>query len=108
MSNLVKSLNSKEFKSEVLEYPGLVLVDFWAPWCGPCRMVAPVLEEIAEEMKGQVKVTKVNVDDNGDLAGQYGVRGIPTFILFKAGELVAKNVGAAPKHSIEALIKEHL
>jgi thioredoxin 1 len=107
MSGLLKDVNTQNFQQEVIEGDGLILVDFWAPWCGPCKMVTPVLEAIAKEMADQVTIMKVNVDDNSDLARTYGVAGIPTFILFKNGEIVARNVGAAPRQTIESLIRKH-
>lgn len=89
------------FEAEVLKSENLVLVDFWAPWCGPCRLVGPILEEIAEENVGNVKVVKVNVDENQALAQQYGIRGIPTMMFFKSGEAVDTTVGAAMKDHIQ-------
>ena len=108
MSDLVKDLSADEFKSIVIDGKGLVLVDFWAPWCGPCRMIAPVLDEVAKDMKGQVTVCKLNVDNNGEIAMKYGVSGIPTMILFKDGEIVSRNVGAVPKASIVAMIQKEV
>ena len=89
------------FDTEVLKSDVLVLVDFWAPWCGPCRLVGPILEEIAGENDGKVKVVKVNVDENPTLAQRYGVRGIPTMMFFKGGEQVDMTVGAAMKDRIQ-------
>jgi len=108
MSEYVKAVTAGEFQTKVIEGEGLILVDFWAPWCGPCRMVSPILEEIAGEMADQITIYKLNVDEHGSVAMNYGVSGIPTFIIFKDGEIVARNVGAAPKHTIEMLIKENL
>lgn len=108
MSEHLKDLTAEEFQNKVIEGNGLVLVDFWAPWCAPCRMVTPILEDIAGEMAGKITIYKLNVDEHGDLAMKYGVSGIPTFLIFKNGEVIARNVGAAPKHNIEMLIREKL
>jgi len=89
------------FEAEVLKSENLVLVDFWAPWCGPCRLVGPILEEIADENDGKVKVVKVNVDENPALAQKYGIRGIPTMMFFKGGDAVETTVGAAMKEHIQ-------
>ncbi|HWG85157.1 MAG TPA: thioredoxin [Deinococcales bacterium] len=99
-------LSDASFESEVSN--GLTLVDFWAPWCGPCRMVAPVIDEIAQDYDGQVKVGKLNVDDNQGTAMRFRVMSIPTVILFKDGQPVEVMVGARPKRSYEDPIKKHL
>ena len=99
-------LTDSNFKGEIES--GLTLVDFWAPWCGPCRMIAPVVEEIASQYEGKVKVGKVNVDDNQQTAMQFRVMSIPTLILFKDGQPVEGVVGAQPKRAFEALLDKHL
>ena len=93
------------FKEDVLESSGLVLVDFWAEWCGPCKQIAPALDQIAEEMNGSLKVAKINIDENPQTPTKYGVRGIPTLMLFKDGQIAATKVGASPKSAIEEWIK---
>ena len=98
------TLTTANFESEVLDSPIPVLVDFWATWCGPCRMVAPVIAEIAAEKAGQVKVGKVNVDEEPELAAQFGIASIPSLLVFKNGQLVNSMVGARPKAQIEALL----
>ena len=94
-------ITDNTFDSEVLSAAGPVLVDCWAPWCGPCRMVGPVLERLASEYKGRVKIAKLNVDENPRIASRYGIRSIPTMLLFNRGELVNSMVGALPKEEIE-------
>ena len=96
------NVTESNFQEEVLNAKGVVLADFWAPWCGPCRMVGPILEEIAREKGDQVKIVKVNVDENPGLAANYSVMSIPTMIIFKDGRLVEQLVGALPKPVIES------
>ena len=101
-------LSEGTFDAEVLQSSQPALVDFWAPWCGPCRAIAPILEELAGEYKGKIKVAKVNVDDNKKLAGDHGVMSIPTMILFKDGKVVDKIVGLVPKDRLKALLDKAL
>ena len=101
------TLTKDNFEAEVLKSDKPVLVDFWAPWCGPCRMLAPILAEIAEEKADTVKVGKVNVDEEPDLAAKYGISGIPAILLFKNGQVAATSVGFKPKPELEAFITAH-
>jgi thioredoxin 1 len=96
------------FKQEVLESSVPVLVDFWAPWCGPCRMVAPVVEEIAAQYEGKVRVVKVNTDENPRVASDYGIRSIPTLMIFKEGQRVDMVVGAVPKTTLANTLEKYL
>ena len=98
------NIDEASFDSEVMQHEGLVLVDFWAPWCGPCKLIAPVLEELAGEYADKVKIAKVNVDENQNLAGQFGVRSIPTLLFYKGGQVVDQVVGAQPKQQLAAKI----
>ena len=97
-------VDNSSFKADVLDSAEPVVVDFWAEWCGPCKMIGPSLEEIATEMDGKIKVAKLNIDENPELAAQYGVRSIPTLMLFKNGEVADMKVGAAPKTALSAWI----
>lgn len=99
------TITSTNFESEVLQSDIPVLVDFWANWCGPCKMLAPTIAEIAKEYEGKVKVCKLNIDDDASLAIKYGVVSIPTVVLFKNGEVADKSVGYVPKANIEAMLK---
>ena len=101
MSENVKVVTDASFEEEVLKASTPVLVDFWAPWCGPCRMVAPIVEELSEEYDGKVKFVKLNTDDNVATASKYGIRSIPTLLVFKAGEPVGQIIGFRPKSDLK-------
>jgi len=100
------TLTAANFEAEVLKSKIPVLVDFWAEWCGPCRMIAPAVEQLAEAYAGRLKVAKLDVDAEGDLAGKFGVISIPTLLVFKDGEVAAQRVGALPKAAIEDMFKK--
>ncbi|HIR57948.1 MAG TPA: thioredoxin [Candidatus Gallacutalibacter pullicola] len=102
----VITLTEQNFAQEVLQSDKPVLVDFWASWCGPCRMVSPIVDEIAEELDGKVKVGKVNVDEQRELAGEYGIMSIPTLMVVKNGEIVNTAVGVRPKNAILSMLGE--
>jgi thioredoxin 1 len=104
----VMQFDTKNFETEVLGSDSPVLVDFWAPWCGPCKMIGPVVEELAGDYDGKVKVGKVNVDDNHQLAAQFGIRGIPTVMLFKGGQMVESFVGLQQKEDLASALDKHL
>lgn len=108
MAENIKDVTDDSFETEIIKSDTPTLVDFWATWCAPCRAIAPVIEELADANVGKLKVVKVNVDDNPATPGKYGVRGIPTLILFKDGEIVDQLVGSVPKSQIEALINKAL
>jgi thioredoxin 1 len=97
---MVAPVSDKSFQVDVLQSKEPVLVDFWAEWCGPCRTVAPVLEEVAGELKGRLKIVKLNVDENPETAAKYGIQSIPTLMIFKNGEMASRQIGAAPKAKI--------
>jgi thioredoxin 1 len=101
-------LNDGNFDEEIKKFQGPVLVDFWAAWCGPCKAIAPSLEQLASEMTGRAVVAKVNVDESGDVSNRFGIRSIPTLMVFKEGRVVDQMVGAAPKEHIRRLIEKHL
>ena len=102
------TINVENFETEVLQSDIPVLIDFWAPWCGPCKMIAPFLEQLAEQYSGQIKIAKVNIDEENELAGQHGIVSIPTLVLYKDGAIAATRNGAIPKHNIEALFKSYI
>ena len=103
-----KAVTDASFADDVLNASEPVLVDFWAEWCGPCKMIGPSLEEISDELAGKVTIAKINIDDNPDAPAKYGVRGIPTMILFNGGQPAATKVGAAPKSALKGWIESEL
>ncbi len=107
-SDLIKHVSDVSFQADVLESKTPVLVDFWAEWCGPCKMIAPILDEVAGAYQGKVQVAKVNVDDNRDVPAKFGIRGIPTLIMFKDGQIAATKVGALTKAQLTAFIDQQL
>ncbi len=108
MAEGIVEVNSSTWDQEVLKADGLVMVDFWAVWCGPCRMIAPTVEEIAKEYAGKLKVCKLNTDENPDVASRYKIMGIPTLMFFKNGQKVDQIVGAVPKSQLKAKIDQLL
>ncbi|MEE2702037.1 MAG: thioredoxin [Thermodesulfobacteriota bacterium] len=107
MSTVVETTDD-DFQKEVLDSDIPVLVDFWAPWCGPCKMLAPTLEEISRENNGKIKIVKINIDENQEMAGKFGIRSIPTMMIFNKGELKNQIVGSLPKEQIEKIILEEI
>lgn len=107
-SDKIVHLTDESFETDVLKAEGIILVDFWAEWCGPCKMIAPILNEIAEEYDGKLTVTKLNIDDNPGTASKYGIRGIPALLLFKNGEVAATKVGALSKSQLKEFLNANL
>lgn len=108
MAGNVLDVTDTSFATEVEKASSPVLVDFWAPWCGPCRMVGPVVEKLSEEYQGKVKFVKVNVDDNPEIAQKFHINGIPSLLLFKGGQVADQVVGAVPKAQLESMISKHV
>ncbi len=107
-SDLIKHVTDNSFDADVLKSATPVLVDYWAEWCGPCKMIAPILDETAKELSGKVQIAKMNVDENRDVPAKFGIRGIPTLMLFKDGQLAATKVGALSKAQLSAFLAPHL
>ncbi|MYZ50760.1 thioredoxin TrxA [Malikia spinosa] len=107
-NELIKQVTDATFETEVLNAGSPVLVDFWAEWCGPCKMIAPILDEVATNYNGKLQVAKMNVDDNREVPAKFGIRGIPTLMLFKDGQLAATKVGALSKAQLTAFIDQQL
>jgi len=107
-SDLIKHISDASFEADVLQSSTPVLVDYWAEWCGPCKMIAPILDEVSSAYQGKLTVAKMNVDENRDVPANFGIRGIPTLMLFKGGELAATKVGALSKAQLTAFIDQQL
>ena len=107
-SELIKHLSDASFEADVLKASTPVLVDYWAEWCGPCKMIAPILDEVAGTYQGKLQIAKMNVDENREIPAKFGIRGIPTLMLFKNGELAATKVGAMSKAQLTAFIDQQL
>ena len=108
MSEHIHYVTDANFETEVLQSTSPVLVDYWAEWCGPCKMIAPILDDVAKEYNGKLKVAKLNIDENQETPAKYGIRGIPTLMLFKGGNIEATKVGALSKSQLAAFIDSHL
>ena len=107
-SELIKHVSDASFEADVLQPGSAVLVDYWAEWCGPCKMIAPILDEVAGTYQGKLQIAKMNVDENRDIPAKFGIRGIPTLMLFKDGQLAATKVGAMSKAQLTAFIDQQL
>jgi thioredoxin 1 len=107
-SDLIKHVSDASFEDDVLKASTPVLVDYWAEWCGPCKMIAPILDEVSATYEGKIKITKMNVDENREIPAKFGIRGIPTLMLFKDGQLAATKVGAMSKAQLTAFIDQQL
>ncbi len=107
-SDLIKHTSDASFDADVLKSDKPVLVDYWAEWCGPCKAIAPILDEVSKDYDGRLQIAKMNVDENRDVPAKFGIRGIPTLMLFKGGELAATKVGALSKAQLTAFIDTHL
>ncbi len=107
-SDLIKNVTDATFEAEVLQSQQPVLVDYWAEWCGPCKMIAPILDDVSAAYEGKLQIAKMNVDENRDIPGKFGIRGIPTLMLFKNGQLAATKVGAMSKAQLIAFIDQQL
>jgi len=107
-SDLIKHISDASFEADVLKADKPVLVDYWAEWCGPCKMIAPILDEVSDTYRDKLQIAKMNVDENRDIPAKFGIRGIPTLMLFKGGQLAATKVGALSKAQLTAFIDSHL
>jgi len=107
-SNLIKHVTDATFEADVLQSAQPILVDYWAEWCGPCKMIAPILDELSSSYEGKLQIAKMNVDENRDIPAKFGIRGIPTLMLFKDGQLAATKVGAMSKAQLTAFIDQQL
>ena len=107
-NDLIKHVSDASFEADVLQATAPILVDYWAEWCGPCKMIAPILDELSKTYQGKLQIAKMNVDENREIPAKFGIRGIPTLMLFKSGQLAATKVGALNKTQLRAFIDEHL